>query len=246
MTELERQRAIREAMGRAQTPARRAVLPTGFPSLDRALGGGFPGGGIVEVFGPSSCGKTSFALECVAHVQRSGLTAAWIDADRAFDPAFAASLGVDIAKTAVAVPESAEQALEMARALAGSCALDLVVIDSAAALVPGLELRVGLGEGGGLQARVLASGLRRLAQAALRSGAVILFLNQTRGRAAKQGEEETTAGGPSLKMHAAARISLRVGAGGRIAFRTHKNRPGDSFAEGELEPPGERMRVKRP
>jgi recombination protein RecA len=238
MTELERQRAIREAMGRAPVPARWAVLPTGFPSLDRALGGGFPGGGIVEVFGPASCGKSSFALECVAHLQRSGRTAAWIDADRAFDPAFAASLGVDITKTAVAAPESAEQALEMARALAGSCALDLVVIDSAAALVPGLELRVGIGEGGpGLQARVLASGLRKLAQAALRSGAVVLFLNQTRGRAARQGEEETTAGGPSLKMHAAARISLRVGANGRIAFRTHKNRSGESFAEGELEPP---------
>jgi recombination protein RecA len=226
---------------------RRTAIPTGFASLDRALGGGLPLGSIVEVFGPSSCGKTSFALECIAHLQRAGMTAAWIDADRAFDPAYAASLGVDIARIAVAVPESAEQALEMARALAASCALDLLVIDSAASLAPALELQVGLGESGpGLQSRVLASGFRKLAMAAFRSGVVALVVNQTRGRGGKREEEETTAGGPSLKMHAAARISLRVAAGGRIAFRTHKSRLGESFAEGELEPPEAPERAKRP
>ncbi len=245
MTELERQRAIREALGRMQAIPQ-PVVSTGFPSLDRALGGGLPRGRIVEVFGPAACGKTSLALECVAGLQRNGMAAAWIDADRAFDAAYAAALGVDLAKLAVAVPESAEQALEMARALAASCALDLIVVDSAAALVPRLELRVGLGEGSGLQSRVLASGLRKVALAALRSGAAILFLNQTRGSADKSGAEETSAGGPSLKLHAAARIQLRPGTGPRIGYRMLKNRPGAASAEGELVLRGARKRADRP
>jgi len=206
-----------------------------------------PRGGIVEMYGPSGCGKTSLALECVAHLQRNGLTAVWIDADRTFDPGYAATLGVDARTTIVVVPDTAEQALEMARTLAASHALDLLVIDSAAALVPSAELQVGIGESGpSLQSRVLASGLRKLAFAARRSGAAILFLNQTRGRADITGEEETTAGGPPLKLQAAARISLRAGVGLRMGFRMIKNRPGESFAEGELDRAGVRERAQRP
>jgi recombination protein RecA len=241
MTELDRQRAIRDALVRPRAPAQAAPVPTGFSSLDASLGGGLPRGAIVEVFGAAACGKTSFALECVARLQANGMAAAWIDVDRALDAAYAASLGVNVAKMVIAVPDSAEQALEIARSLAASCALDLIVVDSAAALVPVLELQVAIGEGGaGLQARVLASGLRRLALSARRSGTAVLFLNQTRGRADNPDEGETSAGGSPLKLHAAARISLRADSGRGMSFRMVKNRPGASFAEGRLGLPRER------
>jgi recombination protein RecA len=237
MTEQDRQRAIRLRLCRAQSPPGSlagSVMPTGFASLDAALGGGFPRGRILELFGPPSSGKTTLALQAVAHLQAAGLTAGWIDADHTLDPAYAGALGVSIERLVALQPAYAEEALEMARRLAASAAVDLLVVDSAAALVPRLELETGIGESGlGLQARVLASGLRRLAAEAARSGAVTLFLNQMRGRS-EAGGEETTAGGPSLKLYAAARIALQPAPGARVRFRILKNKAAASFASGEL------------
>jgi recombination protein RecA len=238
MTERERQRAIRLRLCRTQGAQGRLAdssITTGFPELDAALGGGLPRGRILELFGPPSCGKTTLALQAVAHLQCSGLTAGWIDVDHAFDPGYAASLGVLIERLAVLQPAFAEEALEMARRLAASGAVDLLVVDSAAALVPRLELEMGIGESGiGLQSRVLSSGLRRLASEAARAGATALFLNQMRGRS-EGGEEETTAGGPALKLYAAARIALHPGPGARVRFRVLKNKAAMPFAWGDLE-----------
>jgi recombination protein RecA len=234
MTEQERQRAIRLKLGR--TPAAPSpTIPSGFAALDAALGGGFPRGRILELFGPPSCGKTTLALQAAAHLQAHGMAAAWIDADRAFDPAYAAALGVSLERLIVAQPASAEEALEIAARLAASSALDLLVVDSAAALVPRLELETAIGESGqGLQGRVLASGLRRLAGGIARAGMAAVFLNQTRGYGDMSGEEETTAGGPSLKLYAAARVALRPQPGARVRFRILKNKAAAAFAEGEL------------
>jgi recombination protein RecA len=242
--EQDRQRAIRLKLSRMETaPARRAAYPpgpalsTGFAALDAALGmGGLPRGCLVELFGPS-CGKTTLALQVAAHLQKQGLTAVWIDSDHAFDPLYAVKLGVEIERLPVVEPETAEEALEIARRLAISSAVDLLVVDSAAALVPILELETGVGASGpGLHSRVLASGLRRLATAVTMAGAVVLFLNQTRGRPeASGGEAETSAGGPPLKLYAALRIALGPAGGRRVRFRVLKNKVAAAFTEGDLE-----------
>ncbi|MGD0497148.1 MAG: hypothetical protein ABSC23_01805 [Bryobacteraceae bacterium] len=235
MTEEERRRAIHSRLGRFRDgPGPRSPIPSGLGPLDAALGGGFPRGRIVELFGPPASGKTTLALQAVAHMQRGGLTAAWIDADCAFDSAYAAALGVALGRLPVARPDSAEEAMEIARQLAASATVDFLVVDSAAALVPRLELLSPIGESGpGLQARVLASGLRKLAAAADKAGATALFLNQTRGRP-EAGEEETTAGGPALKLYAAVRVALIPELKPRVRFRILKNRVAGAFGEGEL------------
>jgi recombination protein RecA len=213
------------------------VLPTGFAALDAALGGGIPRGRIMEVFGPESCGKTTLALRIVAHLQANRFTAGWIDADHCFDAGYATALGVSMERLIVVRPASAEDALEIARRLAATSAVDLLIIDSAAALVPSLELSGRIGEGGqGLQARVLASEVRKLAVEVARPGAAALFLNQTRGRPGAP-DEETTAGGPALKLHAAVRLALRLGQDGRLRFRMLKNKAAAAFVEGELDWP---------
>jgi recombination protein RecA len=237
MTEQERQRAIRLKLARMGGQPPTSVISTGFSGLDAALGaGGFPRGRIVELFGASSTGKTTLALQIVAHIQSLGMTAAWIDAEHAFDPAYAAALGVAIARLPVVKPDTAEQALEIIRQLTVSHAVDLQVVDSAAALIPRLELEAGFGDAGqGLQGRVLASGLRNLAGPIARSGAVVIFLNQLRSRPeASQEDSETTAGGPSLKLYAAVRISLEARAVDRIRFRVLKNKAAAAFREGDL------------
>jgi recombination protein RecA len=212
-------------------------LSTGFVSLDNALGtGGLPRGRIVEIFGPASCGKTALALQIIACLQHNGGAAAWIDADHAFDGMFAATLGVDVTRLPVAAPETTEQACAMACSLAASGVLDLVVIDSAAALTPQLELETGIGVGGdGLHSRALGSALRRLAPAAVRSGASVLFLNQTRIRPDPgAAQPETTSGGPSLKLYAAVRIALSAN-GRTVRFRVVKNSLAAPFGTCELE-----------
>jgi recombination protein RecA len=230
MSEEHRRKTIREKLARMMPAGAADSISTGLRALDEATGG-LPRGRIVELFGPSGSGKTSLALQTVAALQRAGGAAAWIDADRAFEPAYAALLGVVVEGLPVAQPESAEQAFEMARTLALSQAIDLIVVDSAAALTPEIELQTGLGKSGpGTQGRVLASGLRRLAGALRTSGAAALFLNQT--RASEEGE--TSAGGPPLKLFAAARISLRGVGNRRIRFRVLKNKTVESFREGDL------------
>lgn len=236
MKEEDRQRTIRLKLARQEVEPR-GVIPTGFASLDAALGvGGLPRGRIVEIYGPASSGKTTLALQIVARRQKTGATAGWIDADHTFDPAYAASLGVAIERMPIVQPDSAEQALEIANTLVVSGALDVVVIDSAAALVPRLELEIGLGESGNsLHSRVLASGLRRMAASAARAGTCAIFVNQIRTRKSSGGEDgETTAGGPPLKLFAAARIALSPVAGGRVRFRVVKNKAARAFGEGHL------------
>ncbi len=237
MNEFERRRAIQQRLSQLDSASglrKTEVLPTGFASLDAALGvGGWARGFITEIFGPASCGKTALVLQSIAHAQRGGGTAAWIDADRAFDPAFAAHLGVDMTRLAVTAPESAEEALEMARRLAGSGAIDLIAIDSVAALVPLLELQTGFA-GAGLQSRVLGSELRRLAQVAARARAALVLLNQTRFRPGAAGEPETSAGGLSIKLQAAVRIGLSA-QGRRVRVRVVKNNLGAAFSEARLE-----------
>ena len=243
MKEEDRQRAIRLKLSQMESaPVRRTgypagpALPTGFAALDAALGtGGLPRGCLVELFGPS-CGKTTLALQVAAHLQKQGSTVAWIDSDHAFDPLYAVKLGVAIERMPVVEPESAEEALEIARRLVLSGAVDLLVVDSAAALVPSLELETGVGASGpGLHSRVLASGLRRLATAVTKAGSSVLFLNQTRGRPEPSGgEAETSAGGPPLKLYAAVRIALGPAGERRVRFRVLKNKVAAAFAEGEL------------
>jgi recombination protein RecA len=237
--EEERQRAILLRLARMPVPALppESFFSSGFRALDEALGRGFPRGHMIELFGPSGCGKTTLAIQCVAHIQKNALTAAWIDADHTFDPAYAARLGVDVERVPFAQPASAEQGLEIARTLAGSGAVDLLVVDSAAALVPRLELEAGIGnDAPGLHARVLASGLRKLRHALVHSGACVVFLNQMRNRPdASTGEGETTAGGAPLKLFAAVRLALIPATGGRMALRARKNKVAESMTDRVLE-----------
>src|SRR5450755_3601180 len=229
--EEERQRAIwlrLARMGTASAPE--AFFASGFRALDDVLGGGFPRGHMVELFGPSGCGKTTLAIQCLARAQQNGLTAAWIDADHTFDPAWATGLGVDMERVPLAQPATAEQGMEIARQLAGSGAVDLVVVDSAAALVPSLELEAGIGnDSPGLHGRVLASGLRKLRQTLGKSCSCVVFLNQIRNRPeASAGEGETSAGGSPLKLFAAVRIAMIPSAGGRLLLRVRKNKVAES------------------
>jgi len=239
MTERERQRAIWRKLARLDSGVLGhppAILPTGFATLDAALGsGGLPLGSIVEIFGASASGKTTLALQMVGRVQASGAGAGWIDADRTFDPAYAASLGVALDRLAVVMPESAEEAFEMAAKLAASQAISMLVVDSAAALVPAIELDMAIGTGGqGLQGRVLASGLQKLAGAVARSGTALVFLNQTRSRMDAGGDVDTSAGGASLKLYAAVRIALEPAGAGNVRFRVLKNKAGVVYGRGEL------------
>ncbi len=232
--ERERQRTIHLKLARADL-RERAVLATGIASLDAALDGGLPRGLLTEIFGPPSSGKTTFGLQVAAGAQYAGLSAAWIDAEHAFNPARAAQLGVSLERLPVVRPETAEECLEMARQLAGSGGLDLLVIDSAAALAPALELEMGLGDGGpSLQSRVLASGLRKLAFAAAKTETTVLVFNQIRGRGEAADGQETSAGGPALKIYAAVRVALDAAEDGRVGFRIVKNKAASAFRRGQL------------
>ncbi len=235
MNEDERQHTIRLKLARMKPPARSGdcFFSSGFRALDLALGGGFPRGSIVEFFGPSGCGKTTLAIQAIAHAQRNSLTAAWIDVDHAFDAAYAAQLGADLSRMPLAQPDYAEQAFEIMRQLAVSNAVDLVIVDSAAALVSRLEVETGMGNATpGLQRRVLASGLRKLQNALAHSATCVVFLNQARNR--PEGEGSTSAGGPALKLFAAVRLVLTPVGGTRLCLRVLKNKLGESMANLEL------------
>jgi recombination protein RecA len=188
------------------------------------------------MFGPVGSGKTTLMLQVAGHVQRAGMTVAWVDADHTFDAAWAAQLGVDTERLPLAQPDTAEQALEMARTLTESGAVDLLVVDSAAALVPQLEMSLGVGSAPGLHSRVMASGLAGLARSLARSSASVVFLNQMRTRVEAGGE--TSAGGAPLKLHASVRIVFLPAGRQRLALRTLKNKvaKGDSSRELEWRP----------
>lgn len=188
------------------------VIPTGSILLDQALGvGGYPKGRIIEIYGPESSGKTTLALEAIAQAQRKGGRAAFIDAEHAIDPEYAAKLGVDIDELLLSQPDSGEQALEIAEMLAESGAIDLLVIDSVAALVPQAELDGVMSDNQvGLQARLMSKGCRKIAGTLNRTGTVVIFINQLRQKVGVlYGNPETTTGGMALKFYSSIRIDIR-------------------------------------
>ncbi len=188
------------------------VVPSGSLLLDQALGvGGFPKGRIVEIYGPESSGKTTLALEAVAQAQKKGGRAAYIDAEHAIDPEYAAKLGVDIDELILSQPDSGEQALEIVEMLAQSGAIDIIIVDSVAALVPQAELD-GVMEDNqvGLQARLMSKAMRKLAGILAKTGCLVIFINQLREKVGVMyGNPETTTGGRALKFYASIRLDLR-------------------------------------
>jgi recombination protein RecA len=189
-----------------------SVIPTGALSLDVALGvGGIPRGRITEIYGPESSGKTTLALHVIAEAQRAGGIAAFIDAEHALDPAYARNLGVNIDELLISQPDTGEQALEIAETLVRSNAVDVIVIDSVAALVPRAELDGDMGDSlPGLQARLMSQALRKLTAAIARSGCSVVFINQIREKIGIMfGNPETTTGGRALKFYSSIRLDIR-------------------------------------
>ena len=189
-----------------------AVIPTGSLSLDMALGiGGYPKGRIIEIYGPESSGKTTLTLHAIAEVQKQGGTAAFIDAEHAIDPVYAKNLGVNIDELILSQPDSGEQGLEIAETLVRSGAIDLVVVDSVAALVPQVELDGEMGDQQmGLQARLMSKALRKLSGVMNKTDCTIIFINQLREKIGVMfGNPETTTGGRALKFYSSVRVEIR-------------------------------------
>ncbi|EKP93941.1 MULTISPECIES: recombinase RecA [Thermaerobacter] len=199
-------------MGEASARLNVEVIPTGSLALDIALGvGGMPRGRIIEIFGPEASGKTTVALHVVASAQRSGGVAAFIDAEHALDPVYAENLGVDINNLLISQPDTGEQALEIAEALVRSGAVDVIVIDSVAALVPRAEIEGEMGDAHvGLQARLMSQALRKLTGAIAKSRTCLIFINQIREKVGVMfGNPEVTPGGRALKFYASVRLDVR-------------------------------------
>jgi recombination protein RecA len=187
------------------------LIPSGALSLDIALGGGYPKGRIIEIYGPESSGKTTLTLHAIAEIQKKGGTAAFIDAEHALDPSYAKKLGVDTDNLLVSQPDNGEQALEIAETLVRSNAVDLIVVDSVAALVPQAEIDGDMGDSHmGLQARLMSQALRKLTGIINKSKATVIFINQIRMKIGVMfGNPETTTGGNALKFYASVRIDIR-------------------------------------
>lgn len=187
------------------------LLPSGCLSLDIALGGGYPKGRIIEIYGPESSGKTTLTLHAIAEIQKQGGIAAFIDAEHALDPAYARKLGVDTENLLVAQPDNGEQALEITETLVRSNAVDLIVVDSVAALVPQAEIDGDMGDAHmGLQARLMSQALRKLTGIINKSKATVIFINQIRMKIGVMfGNPETTTGGNALKFYASVRADIR-------------------------------------
>jgi recombination protein RecA len=224
-----------------------SVISTGSISFDAALGaGGFPRGRVVEIFGPESSGKTTIALQVVAEAQKAGGLAAFVDAEHAMDPIYAKRLGVDVDNLLVAQPDYGEQALEIAEALVRSNAIDVLIVDSVAALVPKAELEGEMGDSHmGLQARLMSQALRKLTGIVSKSNTCLVFINQIREKIGVMfGNPETTTGGRALKFYSSVRIDIRRIAaikdgdavvGSRTKIKVVKNKTAAPFREAEFD-----------
>ena len=257
----ERKRAILSAIGQmdkqfgkgsvqrlgSRTAQSVTVIPTGSISLDAALGvGGFPRGRVIEVFGPEASGKTTLALQVIARAQAAGGTAAFIDAEHALDPAYARKLGVDIDNLLVSQPDYGEQAMEITSALVSTGAVDAIVIDSVAALVPKAELEGEMGDSHmGLHARLMSQALRKLTGSVSRTNTCLIFINQIREKIGVMfGSPETTTGGRALKFFSTTRVEVRrisalkdgdVIIGNRTRIKVVKNKLAAPFREVEVD-----------
>lgn len=190
------------------------VIPSGSLALDLALGvGGYPRGRIVEIYGPESSGKTTLTLHAIAEAQKAGLSCAFVDAEHAFDPAYAKNLGINLDEMIISQPDNGEAALEIADTLVRSGAVDLIIIDSVAALVPQVELEGGMADNQmGLQARLMSKALRKLTSTVSKTNATVIFINQIRMKIGIMfGSPETTTGGNALKFYASVRLDIRRG-----------------------------------